>query len=230
MKKIITEFTIQCHQPIKRWWLLASHLNCGMLSFLLLKTRWLDLHEFSSNYKIPGFQHCHSHHSLTLAHPCLSAPHPRSTSQSLPSSPSTSRPGSWWALSLSLSPKENAGKGMIHSILAAPYYQAHLRNYIEESTACITTMMTETVKDAKPQGDGRRRCGEKDPLGPSSHHSRKQQTIRLLTVPEQILIPACSWRKHHWLRPLKTCLPTLDALHIQTESWALGKEKITVYK
>lgn len=105
----------------------------------------------------------------------LSAPHPRSTSQSLPSSPSTSRPGSWWALSLSFSPKENAGKGMIHSILASPYYQAHLHNYTEESTVCFTTMMTETVKDAKPQGDGRRRCGEKDPLGlpPTTQQSSK---------------------------------------------------------
>ena len=144
MKKIITEFTIQYHHPSENGWLLASHLNCGMFSFLLLKTRWLDLHELSSNYKIPGVQHWHSHHSLILAHPCLQLllvctsfwKHITVSPFPTPRSPSTStfRPGSWWALSLSFLPKENAGKGMIHSMLASPYYQACLHNYMEEST------------------------------------------------------------------------------------------------
>ena len=144
MKKIITEFTIQYHHPSENGRLLASHLNSGMLSFLLLKTRWLDLHELSSNHKIPGFQHWHSHHSLILAHPCLQLllvctsfwKHITLSPFPTPPSPSTStfRPGSWWALSLSFLPKENAGKGTIHSMLASPYYQACLHNYMEEST------------------------------------------------------------------------------------------------
>ena len=112
----------------------------------------------------------------------LSAPHSGSTSQSLPS-----------PLPAHQAPQPS---GLAHDgpclFLFCPrrmqekewYTQCwHLRITRHVFITTWKNQQTETVKDAKPQGDGRRRCGEKGPLGPSSQHSTKQQTIRLLVVP-----------------------------------------------
>lgn len=141
--------------------------------------------------------------------------------------PSTSTQARHDSLSLPFLPKKNAGRGTIHSMLASPDYQACLHNYTEESTVCFTTMTTETAKDAKVHGVGRRRQGEGPRLLPPLNRAANYQTPRcpladchfylFLEKPPLIEAPAN-------MSPNPGCIPH--------SSWVLspGKERITVYK
>lgn len=165
----------------------------------------------------------------------LSAPHPRSTSQSLPSplpphqAPPPSGPAHDGPCLFLFCPRrmqeEERYTQCWHLRITRHVFTTTLKNQQSVSPQWRQKRQRMLKRRELAEDAVRRRVLLAPP--PTTQQSSKlsdpsSSPSRLSFLP----VPG----GHNSLRPLQTCLPTLDAFHIQAECWALGKERISVYK